>query len=323
MIQRGVDENGLPYIRTLTVDNQVYQLDSPARLAQLVRHGTCPGVHYHYIHSEWYPPRVVSIVMTSRHRPEATMCTLRSLARQSTRDLMAVVLVEEIDDQDFLSCRLDDLSKWSTEAMIPMVYVTVLRTQKTWMNPCVNYNIGFQVVFDHLRTPYSIIQNAEVCHIGEVVDYGLRHMMESYYLVYDVVSSPGKLNNRVIEKSVSASSWDKIYTLMKQHSAGWTWYQNSLDPACCGDYHFLTMISTTQLATLGGFDYRMAYGSCFDDNVLVHQIKSRLGLQVIRVPHKTQEVMGVHQWHPQMTAHSPEMYEYNEHMFRSIQTEIC
>src|SRR5260221_153679 len=68
---------------------------------------------------------------------------------------------------------------------------------KKWINPCINYNLGFQEV----KTDIVIIQNAEVCHCGDIIKYVFDHINQLIYLVFDVCSIPSLEGNHELYKS--------------------------------------------------------------------------------------------------------------------------
>ena len=100
----------------------------------------------------------VSIVMTTYNRKGQTLYTLKSIQSQKLSTVEIEVIIIDDSTKGYLSA--EDLSVFPFQ----ITYITIDSKRKTWINPCVNYNIGFQEVTGDI----IVIQNAEVCHCGAV-----------------------------------------------------------------------------------------------------------------------------------------------------------
>ena len=80
------------------------------------------------------------------------------------------------------------------------IHIDLLRIKKerkNWANPCVNYNIAFEYV----KGSKVIIQNAEVCHVGDVLNYVKNNIVDDKYFVFDVRSSSSfEINESIYKK---------------------------------------------------------------------------------------------------------------------------
>ena len=84
------------------------------------------------------------------------------------------------------------------------------RQNKDWINPVVNYNIGFNFV----KGSYVIIQNAEVCHVGDVIQYLIDNAQDNNYYVFDVKAINNMESNEEIyqikQLDTSIYQWENL-----------------------------------------------------------------------------------------------------------------
>lgn len=210
----------------------------------------------------------ISIVMTTYNRSRQTYYTLYSL-EQSTVKKVQVIIVDDstTDPIDIFLLRHFNLS----------IYYVKLKN-KFWFNPCVNYNLGFQFV----KGPKMIIQNAEVCHIGDVMAQVHDKLEDQEYFVFDV--------NNLQAHEVLYHMMPTYENIMKRDL---TWYQHH--QTYNRKLHFLTAITSDTFKAIKCFDYDFCMGSWYDDNELVFRIEAS-GIRIVPIPH-TIGIMGTHQWH--------------------------
>ena len=82
-----------------------------------------------------------------------------------------------MDDSDVDPIIKEELEKYS----FYIDFISIKRQNKNWINPCVNYNIGFEFI----KGSKVIIQNSEVCHIGDVLIFIDNNLKQNEYLVFD------------------------------------------------------------------------------------------------------------------------------------------
>jgi glycosyltransferase involved in cell wall biosynthesis len=217
----------------------------------------------------------VSIVMTSHNRSKQTYYTLDSIERSLGTGIQVIIVDDSTTDplDEFLLKRFN-LSIW---------YLRL--KNKFWINPCVNYNIGFKYV----KGEKIIIQNAEVAHIGDLINLVQNTSLNNKYLVFDVcdLSSPqSDLRLRRLPLN-----YDTIYNNFNNE---WTWYQHST--ICNTNFHFLTALTRSTLDLLQGMDYDFSMGLWYDDHEWLFRLENE-GITIINVSHEIYKVLGLHQWH--------------------------
>jgi len=217
----------------------------------------------------------VSIVMTTYNRSEQTYFTLQTIMASCQKNLQVII----VDDSNTDLLDLTILEKYG-------ICIYHIKTKnKFWFNPCINYNLGFQFI----RGQSIIIQNAEVCHIGDVTDYVVNHLSNNKYLVFDVAALPSmNINHIFYQSDISYDNYPNMSQLFS------SWYQHHITST--RNLHFLTAIDKQTFDTLDGFDYDFCMGSWYDDNELVFRIEAT-GIDVILVAHNVDKIMGIHQWH--------------------------
>ena len=225
------------------------------------------------------PTTFISIVMTTHDRQDQTLYTLSTIQRSVLVDRLVIILV----DDSMQSYFKPDI--WNNYTF-RVVYITVDPSKKTWINPCVNYNIGFH----HAITDKIILQNSEVSHYGDVCQYVDTHLVDNTYLVFDVGDLVKTEYNADVQQIYN---YDLVLDYLKQHQCPWK--QHSTDKNWC--FHYLTAIKKSDLNRVGGgFDYLLSLGSWYDDNQLRDRIKNS-GFQITSISHHDTHLMGVHQWH--------------------------
>lgn len=145
--------------------------------------------------------------------------------------------------------------------------VTVINIQnKKWINPGVNFNIGFAEAMK--RNPdFVIIQNAECYHNGDIVSKARERLNESNYLSFACYSLG-------VGEDVTLKKLNNRGAVFNGDPA---WYNHSVyRPEAL---HFCCAITGGNLRKINGFDESFAHGLGYEDNYLVHQVKT-LGLKI-------------------------------------------
>ncbi len=239
----------------------------------------CDSQYFEHIIIENTPitEQTISIVMTASNRSAQTYYTLDTFKRSTFRHIQVIL----VDDSDV------DPVQESTLRTYPFYidFIKVKRTEKTWHNPCVNYNVGFQLV----KGSKVIIQNAEVCHVGDVIQYIEDNVNEMAYYVFDVVASNDfSSNKRLLEFGT-----DSLKILEHAYLFQSIWYQGVHRNA---KYHFLTAMPRAIFDIINGFSYDYSYGCSFDDNDFLLRIQSK-HIPIKTLFHNEVGVMGIHQYH--------------------------
>lgn len=234
--------------------------------------------HFKYIMINNNPitEKTISIVMTSHERSSQVYCTLDTINKCIYKDIQVILVDDSVRDP----VDVNRLAQYD----FTIELLRVNRAIKCWSNPCVNYNIGFEFV----RGGKVIIQNSEVCYIGDVLSYVNQIVIDNKYYVFDVKASRNHDTNNIIYKKQVLTTdiynediWDRWY----QHYIHWN--QN---------YHFLCAMTSATFDKIGGFSYDYSFGSGYDDNDLLIKIRHQ-GIQITNVYHDIFNVGGIHLFH--------------------------
>jgi hypothetical protein len=121
----------------------------------------------------------ITIVMAASNRSKQTYFTLKTIMNSKYKNLQIIM----VDDSDIDPIDINYLKEQEYPYYIDLIKIN--RENKKWHNPLVNYNIGFQFI----QGKKLIIQNAEVCHIGDVLDFMNANINDNNYYVFDVKAS--------------------------------------------------------------------------------------------------------------------------------------
>lgn len=153
-----------------------------------------------------------------------------------------------------------------TLPVLPFDVDIIQVNNKNWINPGVNFNIGFAHALSK-NPEYIIIQNPECYHVGDVVGCVRSCLTADNYLSFACYSLSK-------DQDIDFSNFDNRTALYNGDSA---WYNHSkYRPEAL---HFCNAITADNLRKLNGFDESFAYGLGYEDDYLVHQVKT-LGLKI-------------------------------------------
>lgn len=228
----------------------------------------------------------VEIVMTSSDRSVQVYFTLETFKVSNYKNIH-VVLVD-----DSTSDHLDTNMLASYDIHIDLIIIK----SKCWLNPLVNYNIGFQYLKNGGKV---IIQNGEVCHLGDVIQYVHLNHKKGDYLAFDVRNLPD-----FDEVLWLTSQKDRIgYHLFEEYlerqrrynKHTHDWYQHYENRNAY--FHFLIAVDREDFNKIKGFDYDFTASPCYDDDQLVYHALEVLKLNPVNVKNDEVKIIGVHQWH--------------------------
>lgn len=226
----------------------------------------------------------ISIIMTACNRSEQTYFTLRTINQNSENQGVQIVIVDDSSIDPILKSSLTQFNK----LQINLISIK----NKCWVNPVVNYNIGFKFISS--ETQKIIIQNAEVCHVGNVIKF-VSSIEEGKYYVFDVKNSISFENNQLIYNNYPLLVNTEIYnTLLSTNN----WYQHSKENNRL--LHFLACMSYQDFQKINEFSYDYCYEIDYDDDDWLLHIVSK-GITVVPVDNTFFNVGGIHQYHHSST----------------------
>lgn len=237
--------------------------------------------NYYYTHlsieNNIIDENTISIVMTASNRSKQTYFTLNTISKSVFKNVQVII----VDDSDIDLIDIDTLKNESYKFSIDLIKIN--RENKNWHNPLVNYNIGFKFI----KGGKVVIQNAEVCHIGDVLKFIDRIVVEDNYYVFDVNASLNYETNEIIYNS-DISSID-IYNNNLFHM----WYQSINNNR---NYHFLTSLKRETFNKINSFSYDCTMGKWYDDDDFLLKIISRK-INIVNIFHNEHNIGGIHLFH--------------------------
>jgi len=222
----------------------------------------------------------ISIVMTSHERSKQVYCTLETINICNYKDLQIII----VDDSSIDPVLESMISKFNLHIEL----ISINRANKCWANPCINYNIGFQ----YIKGGKVIIQNGEVCYIGDILEYIKNMVTDDNYYVFDVKASRDFYTNDLIYSILNKC---KISIDIYSEDIWSHWYQHTTERNA--NYHFLTALTKKTFDKIGGFSYDYAFGSCYDDDDLLLKIRSNSNINIINVKNNIEKIGGIHLYH--------------------------
>jgi len=252
---------------------------------------------HHRINHFTIDKNTVSIVMASSNRSEQTYFTLKTISESIYKNIQ-VILVDDSDTDPIYENVLQ-------EKKYPFIIdlIKIKRENKNWHNPLVNYNIGFKFI----KGGKIIIQNPEVCHIGDVVNFVNENVVtENNYYVFDVKASLNfDTNKEIYNKDTSTIS-------IFNENLFLYWYQSEYEHN--RNLHFLTALTIDTFNKVKEFSYDFTMGASWDDDDFLLKIKSQK-INIINIYHNNYNVGGIHLYHIISTQSWDRGVELNQPIF--------
>ena len=232
---------------------------------------------HHCISKNSIDETTITIVMTSSNRSKQTYYTLDTIQLSAYKNVQVILVDDSTDDP----IHIDKLDTYP----FSIDFIIIHKDKKFWHNPCVNYNIGFKFI----KGGNIIIQNAEVCHVGDVISYIQPLFCDDHYFVFDVATCANyKANDAVYGLDTTTT---QIY---KQSHLFDVWYQSESDSR---KLHFLTALNRSTFQKVGGFSYDYAFGCSYDDDDFLLRIISNQDNRIVCCHHTSSQCGGIHLFH--------------------------
>jgi hypothetical protein len=238
--------------------------------------------------------KTISIVMTASNRSIQTYFTLKTIQNSSFKNIHIVL----VDDSDIDPIIKEELEKYP----FYIDFIKINRQNKNWVNPVVNYNIGFQ----YIKGTKIIIQNAEVCHVGDILEYIGTHMTNDNYYICDVISSKSIETNNIIY------NYNKITTdIYNNKELFGIWYQSNERLV---NYHFLSAMTVETFNKIKNFSYDYTMGISYDDDDFLLKIIANK-IQIKNLFFNEYNFGGIHLWHYSNIKKIKKKIETNQSIF--------
>lgn len=230
----------------------------------------------------------LSIVCTTNQRSEQTYFTLKSwnyIAKKNNVNFQFII-VEDTKDEKY---RLE-----KNKLVFSNLYITyVFIKNKTWLNPCLNYNIGFNFI----KSNYVVITNAEVCVFGNIYEKIKNNLKDDNYLIFDVCQTGFSMyenidTNNELHNECNDFQYNSLISFLQKRNINWLQGININK-----GYHYLTAITKKTLEKVGLFDYDFSLSTRLDDRILVDKMKMYDKIKFINFFYNNHNVLGFHQWH--------------------------
>lgn len=215
---------------------------------------------------------LISIVMAYYNKKEQLSFTLKTIAMSEYKNIEVII----VDDASSKDEELDNsiINKYNFKIKL----IKIKKEEKTWVNPCVPYNIGLKEATGNI----VIIQNPEVCHIGDCISYVAKNLKLNQWLTLNCYGLGNFNDNKTVYDIYNNGNLGEIFNFITKYNAvsnagsltgdvrGWLNHLTKLFTA----YHYFGAIYRSDLIGKmnGGFDQDYKDGVCFDDNDFIKRL---------------------------------------------------
>lgn len=210
----------------------------------------------------------ISIVMAYYNRKPQLLFTLKTISDSLYKNI-EVIIVDDSSDEDH---KIDDITNiYGLDIKI----INIEKEDKTWINPCVAYNIGFKNAIGDI----ILIQNPEVCHIGDCLSFVVDNLKINDWLSFNCYGLDNFKENTIIAYLYEYESAGKKNVFPYINNKNFKIGGNTAFNSCPGGwlnhyekhfvaYHYMAAIYRTDLIEKmeGGFHDEYKNGICYDDN---------------------------------------------------------
>jgi hypothetical protein len=220
----------------------------------------------------------VSIIIGYYNRKKQLLYTLKTI-NDSLYKNIEIIIVDDCSDNPDDILNISDFEIFNMDIKL----ISIKKEEKTWVNPCVGYNKGIS----NATGDIIILQNAEVCHIGDALSYVVNNLKPNDWLTFNCYGLNNfedneyiysQNNNKIIYNYIN-KIWkeNNYYSIKPGGNAAFTnkvggWLNHFLYHFTA--YHYFGAIFKSDLINRmsGGFDTDYANGICFDDNDFIKRL---------------------------------------------------
>jgi len=219
----------------------------------------------------------ISIIIGYYNRKKQLFYTLKTISNSLYKNI-EIIIVDDCSDNPTDILNESDFHNFNIDIKL----ISIKKNEKTWINPCVGYNRGIRESTGDI----IILQNAEVCHIGDAISYVVNNLKKNNWITLNCYG----LNNFKDNEYIYSHNNNDIYKYINQIWKEKNNYSiipggNSLFKNTVGGwlnhflfhfvaYHYFGAIFRDDLLNKmnGGFDLDYANGICFDDNDFIKRL---------------------------------------------------
>ena len=218
--------------------------------------------------------------------------------------------IQKSEYKDFEVIIVNDGGPLLTKHILPKIninLITILPKNKTHVNSCIPYNIGFKAA----KGDIIIIQNPECLHVGDILKAAETLCNNKNYISFACYSIDQENTEKISQLDIN-NIWRRNNRPVKFDGDN-GWYNHPQHRSV--NYHFCTAITQKNLHELGGFDETYADGLAYEDNELLFRIRQK-GLNIIPIGYP----FVIHQWHytPKNIPNSKELMEKNHQRYLKL-----
>jgi hypothetical protein len=235
-------------------------------------------IHYNYQNIPIYDD-TISIIMTSSNRSKQLYYTLKTIERCSFKHIH-LIIVDDSNEDPIICNNINGYPFY-------IDLICIRGENKNWINPVINYNIGFKFV----KGSKVIIQNAEVCYIGDILGWTSNNITDNNYYSFDVRAISSFEKNEEIYKTENLTTDIYLQDHFFKNNDSWYHCRQNIT-----NYHFLIAMTRNTFELVKNFSYDYTFGVDWDDNDFVLKIRSK-NINIINLFHDEYNLGGIHLYH--------------------------
>ena len=115
----------------------------------------------------------ISIIIGYYNRKKQLLYTLETIKKSLYKNIEVIIIDDCTNNPDDMIYE-SDFIKYNIDIKL----IKIISSEKTWINPCVCYNKGINLATGDI----IILQNPEVCHIGDAISYVVNNLKANQWL---------------------------------------------------------------------------------------------------------------------------------------------
>jgi hypothetical protein len=219
----------------------------------------------------------ISIIIGYYNRKKQLLYTLKTINNSSYKNI-EIIIVDDCSDNPADILNNSDFENLNMNIKL----ISIKKHEKTWINPCIGYNRGILESTGDI----IILQNAEVCHIGDCITYVINNLNKNNWLTFNCYGLNNFQDNEYIYSHNNNEIYKYLNKLWKERNnysivpGGNNTFKDSVGGWLnhflyhFTAYHYFGAIFRDDLINKmgGGFDLDYANGICFDDNDFIKRL---------------------------------------------------